>query len=619
MKILDKFRSSNQLLKGILSTIIVILIVYMLLPDYILLTPHFSGLDPSWTAYLAYATQHKLLYGKEVIFTYGPLNQVLTHLYSAKYWWFMSCLTIVVMTYVILLIDILQLPRALFMLFISYYFIWTDDSFIFATFFLIVYWLMFFCDKTFIKQLIVLSLAIFLQVKFTFAVMAIIPVIILCYRKDNLSLLLLPVYFFCLWFILQANLQVLDYFINSFSIADGYNWGMQNYNDMTYDWRNWRAIGVVLEILILCGVSSYYFFTKQVLLGLLILCTTFLPYKEGIVRADGHELYTFQFIFFVSIFMILTRYKINKRINIEILMYCALCTMCFAYFMRKVDVWRLPTITHNYFYAKTNQQQNYEMLHKHNNLPVLPGCSDLYPYDLLTLLFSGNKFCIRPVFQSYSSYDSRLLKLNLQHLIDVAPDNIFWGIQPIDNRYPAQDDSLSWPKILADYRMTDKVGEYLVLQRKSEIYNYFFSNEHIIENTKLGMPLVNPFLHHLVWVQINIAPSLMERLIAILYKPNLLNINISYTDGSTQTYRLLPRIAKAGFLLSPTVSNIGEFACINKNLSQGSKCGKEVASFTVDTNHGSFRGMYAIKSVAFSRLSFKNQSISSKNSYEQRA
>src|SRR5262249_8899468 len=86
---------------------------------------------------------------------------------------------------------------------------------------------------------------------------------------------------------------------------------------------------------------------------------------------------------------------------------------------------------------------------KQLTLPTPRGTVDLYPSALGYVVANGWSYAGRPVFQSYSAYTGALAELNASHLRGAdAPDTIFFGVQPIDGRFPSLDDSLSWPELL---------------------------------------------------------------------------------------------------------------------------------------------------------------------------
>jgi len=50
-----------------------------------------------------------------------------------------------------------------------------------------------------------------------------------------------------------------------------------------------------------------------------------------------------------------------------------------------------------------------------------------------------------------------------------------------------------------------------------------------------------------------------------LYKPAVLGLIVQLSDGSAHTFRLIPGVASAGFLISPVIPNNAAFAVFKNN------------------------------------------------------
>ncbi|MBE9259370.1 hypothetical protein, partial [Dolichospermum sp. LEGE 00246] len=55
-----------------------ILFIYVFIASLPLPSPIQMGLDPSWSYAISQANQKQLIFGKEIIFTYGPLGYLIT-------------------------------------------------------------------------------------------------------------------------------------------------------------------------------------------------------------------------------------------------------------------------------------------------------------------------------------------------------------------------------------------------------------------------------------------------------------------------------------------------------------------------------------------------------------
>jgi len=231
-------------------------------------------------------------------------------------------------------------------------------------------------------------------------------------------------------------------------------------------------------------------------------------------------------------------------------------------------------------YDAANQQ-----IRENLTLPYSTVSTDLYPTELSAIFANGLKWDGRPVLQSYSAYTPGLADLNLEHLKGDAPSRIFFSIgQTTDYRYPALEDGASWPKILSDYRASGFVGEYAILDRGTPsgvaIGQPFYSSI-----AKLG-EMVPILSKGAVWAEIDVEKTAAGKLVSALYKNPLLYLVVQYPDGSSKKYRFIPGMAKNGFLLSPTISTEKDFVALTSRFSAGLMDGKYPSSFGVVGSSG---------------------------------
>ncbi|MBE7942221.1 MULTISPECIES: hypothetical protein [Ramlibacter] len=185
---------------------------------------------------------------------------------------------------------------------------------------------------------------------------------------------------------------------------------------------------------------------------------------------------------------------------------------------------------------------------------------DIYPSELSFVLASRSTWWPRPVIQSYSAYTGDLLRKNADHLLADGPDEIFLGIRPIDGRLPALDDGLSWPEILQHYQPVAADGNYVQFRRRAQTLQIHWGSEVQLPARPLGVPAALPTGsgNKPVWARIEVEPTLLGRLAALLYKTPAVHLVLAYPRHSS-SFRLIPSIAAAGFLLSPTVLTTQDF------------------------------------------------------------
>jgi hypothetical protein len=190
-------------------------------------------------------------------------------------------------------------------------------------------------------------------------------------------------------------------------------------------------------------------------------------------------------------------------------------------------------------------------------LPDLPGTIDVYPFEGAVALAHGLSYVPRPALHSYSAYTPRLGRMDAEHLRGPrAPDHILLRIRPIDSRFPALDDGLSWPELLTRYDFRGGVARrYLLLGRSPAPRRYTLTP--MAELTgRLGelVKLPVPENGKPVWATIDLRPTWRGRAAAVIFKPPAVAMAVRERSGRTRSYRVIPQLLAAGFILSPVIS-----------------------------------------------------------------
>jgi hypothetical protein len=221
-------------------------------------------------------------------------------------------------------------------------------------------------------------------------------------------------------------------------------------------------------------------------------------------------------------------------------------------------------------------------------IPHLSGTTDVYSYNQTWLLASGSAWAPRPVTQSYSVYTPELAELNFQHLQGAnAPDNILFRVEPIDGRLPSLEDGLSWPALINGYSLRKLEGQSAYLRKRTTDRNSVASAEVNLYNSRqeLGVEVTLPESNDPLFASIDIQRTLLGRVLSVLYKLPELHMTMRLRDGRTRNYRVISNMMKTDFLISPLVKNTEEFLLLaadgNKYLT-----GNEVKDITISSgNH----------------------------------
>jgi len=178
--------------------------------------------------------------------------------------------------------------------------------------------------------------------------------------------------------------------------------------------------------------------------------------------------------------------------------------------------------------------------------PPVDGTVDVYGNWQSVAIAYGLDYRPRPVFQSYIAYDAALAAMNARHLRDDPPQSLLFAINYTDGRYPALDDALSWPEILAHYAPVAASRDFVAMRRMKPRTLRVVAARTL--HGRLGEPLAIPPAA-LLWAEVHVETTMLGKLLAFAYKLPELRIAVNGIEG-----RFLRRTAGAGFLLSPIVT-----------------------------------------------------------------
>ena len=371
----------------------------------------------------------------------------------------------------------------------------------------------------------------------------------------------------------QSLIGLADYFVGLALIISGYTEAMaMNGDPIEYIFYTFATATLVVFLLREAQGSAY----DKSLVALVFLCILFLAFKAGFVRHDGHAICSGTMILLGAL---LAGTLITARSSLTLLVVCLVAWL-------SIDAAHIKTSSHSikrnikntYFNAwiglkqRTTEPEALERafearvneLNERGAITKLRGSVDIYSYDQSYLIASGNKWNPRPVFQSYSVYNSRLAHLNKKHLLSGGrPDNIVFKLQPIDGRLPSLEDGASWPVILSNYEPTSASGGYLYLKSRSTSNQTYEQPRKIGGGVySLGEKIILPDSGAPLFVKATISKSFAGTILNVLFKPSRLAIELTMHDGASRSYRIVAGMAESGFIISPLVENTEEFGLL---------------------------------------------------------
>lgn len=169
----------------------------------------------------------------------------------------------------------------------------------------------------------------------------------------------------------------------------------------------------------------------------------------------------------------------------------------------------------------------------------------------------GVPMSFRPTLQSYIAADDYLLRRNAQHLESSrAPQRILLTKEYRQNDYYwSFFDSLSWPLLLTRYDVVGDVGSHVVLAPALQSRQYAFGptqTQRLMLHEWNDLPAIPPGANGL-WARIHLQPTLLGQAGGVLYKRPAMEMDLLTEENRVLTYRFAPGVARAGFLLAPTI------------------------------------------------------------------
>ena len=137
---------------------------------------------------------------------------------------------------------------------------------------------------------------------------------------------------------------------------------------------------------------------------------------------------------------------------------------------------------------------------------------------------------------------------------------MFFRLQSIDERLPSIDDGASWSALIDNYTVASLQNGLATLKKRDSTRGAS-SYESISEKLCVtGATVTVPETRGLIFAEVDLQPTWAGRLLISLFSPPQLRITLGLRSGETKSYRVVSEMMESGFLLSPLVSNTGEFA-----------------------------------------------------------
>ncbi|MDH6332304.1 hypothetical protein M2299_003158 [Stenotrophomonas sp. 1278] len=583
----------------------------------------FPGLDGSWNEAMNIATAEHLRFGKDIVFTFGPLASIYTRVYHPATDWMMLAGSLLIAAALFAGLYAAAAPRRralLLVLPIVISLAWGRD----AVYLFVPVLLPFVVQRglergrpfTLALCLLAAAAAILPLVKGNFGLllaMATIVSVLLCWRSCRRTAVMVVVVelvaIIGVWALTgQRLLDLPGYFLAQAPIVSGYTDAMSVVGNLR-DIFVFAAVALVLLCISLRTSLRRYWY-----MPLMLAAYLFVSFKSGFVRHDEHAFVAAVALAYVGLLLCLT---LDVRWGVGALLIALIgwggVTRTYTPVTwagstaRFAEMVRMPVhgISQRLMAPDVLPERYAGITAAIGKRPPFAGYTgdaDVYPVDLGALLGAGAQWKPRPILQSYSAYTPGLIQANAQHLATRPPHRVYFTVDPIDHRYPALDDGASWLSLLGSFNPTALDAGYAVLERPERPTPTLRPARPIERQATLGQDIEVPGWEKPVWVTMDIRPTLVGRLVSTLFKAPKLSLRVTFENGDTADYRLVSGMTQSGFLLSPTVGSAKDFIALRSSNWQALLKGRRVKSLKVSGDRGTSMLWRAGYRVGFSQL-----------------
>lgn len=575
------------------------------------------GLDDSWRMMLSRAVTEGWGHGRDIVFTYGPLGHLMAltyngqHFYAFILWQLLSNLLFawIICRFALRLTGVRRAFFYAYLLLLGTIYI---DAMQMVQISILAFMLLQNEPRRHGWTLLAgTAFGVFALIKFTNLMLCgfvtvVVAALWLQRRRASEAATLAGAFvvtFLGLWLALGQTLSALPSFLRlGLEVSMGYVEGMA-----VYEAPAMFACGAGALVALVVYALLYLFSQRDRLLAfasaLVLGAVTFLNWKHGFVRADGHVLAHFVIcLMTVTSFPALTqdegRWLLPKQAALLVAAACSLSgvwqiaphmlTLAPAWFNRRLHdtvaiITDLPG--HHQRFNRQLDQLRSRVPHEALRQRLAGAPVDHMGDDQAYSLVNGLNLRPRPALQGYTVYTEALNRLDEAFYFGPrAPKFVLSRFTTIDGRLMTQDDSLALRHVFQNYEYRFESGGLLLFERTAQpVVAPEAGLPPVTLSTRLGEAVSVPdFGGRPVWAFVRVRPTLAGQLRKFLYKLPHLYLRTTDQRGRAEDFLLVRQIAgTTGFILNPLLTNASDVLAF-----QNEENPRRVASFRVEAMPG---------------------------------
>ncbi len=195
-------------------------------------------------------------------------------------------------------------------------------------------------------------------------------------------------------------------------------------------------------------------------------------------------------------------------------------------------------------------------------LPPLLGGVDALSNDQQAIIAAGLDYAPRPSIHENLTASPSLIARNRAYLeAPDAPRHLLFSPGATDGRHPASVEGSLWPLLLSRYAVAGSAGDQLILDKRSASLTIETSAQ-MSSDIGFGADLPLPTAKIPLFLRLDIRQTMAGKLADLAFKAPRVDLVLSYTDGTIETYRLIPGMIHEGMLVAPTVKSVDDYVAV---------------------------------------------------------
>lgn len=552
--------------------------------------PSWLGLDVSWQMVLNYANIQNWTWGKDIIYTYGPLGFLSKRLgWGVSPWVFLIFDAFLIVNFFYIFKDFLKAANNKLLAFFVLLGIiltlnpyhGTDLSWVLYCF--SAYWgFKAYVNPTWrsIFMMCLVSIITFYVKMNT----GLIILLICCgnigilfitgkatLKKSLAILLMLAGGVFVTALLLNVSLP--GYIVGSIEIVKGYKEVMAlNHNKLDLEHNLFYIFRIVVYLLI---VYAVYLVLKGKIVQIYYLGVVFvyiyLLRTQSYHRGDIQHLV--KMCSYAPLILIFGN-LIYHRDSMQKLFLGAICFITAVSLFYKVEyvqgineIYKSRFLTKKDYVRQINESRGKQYSYQKDKR-YIPGhiiqqignsTIDIFPWDCAYLLEHEMNYQPRPVFQSFSAYTPYLQKINYESYVKNAPKYLIYDYESIDGRYPFSDETLLNTFIVKNYRAVDSFFSNGRTRMVMKRHNTSPLSIDLLREEKININSTVEKTGDANFVRIYLDYNTRGFKSSFFNRPPQVKLKFTTTGGEEMLYKTSTELLKAGVMIDKLITSNSEY------------------------------------------------------------